>query len=66
MTVCFNVSGLGGFPPGQDGGTRAPVLIKHSASSAAFLTRLPKRLRLLGHLDIATRKHHRSNSAFRL
>ena len=43
MTVCFNVSGLGGFPPGQDGDTRAPVLIKHSASSAAFLTRLPKR-----------------------
>ena len=43
MTVCFNVSGLGGFPPGQDGDTRAPVLIKHSASGAAFLTRLPKR-----------------------
>ena len=29
--------------PGQDGDTRAPVLIKRSASSAAFLTRLPKR-----------------------
>jgi transposase len=29
--------------PGQDGDTRAPVLIKHSASSAAFLTRLPER-----------------------
>jgi hypothetical protein len=24
------------FPPGQDGDTRAPVLIKHSASSVAF------------------------------
>ena len=42
-SVCFNVSGLGGFSPGQDGDTRAPVLIKHSASSAAFLTRLPER-----------------------
>ena len=42
-SVCFNVSGLGGYPPGQDGDTRAPVLIKHSASSAAFLTRLPER-----------------------
>jgi hypothetical protein len=30
-------------PPGQDGDTRAPVLIKPSASSAAFLTRLPER-----------------------
>ena len=29
--------------PGQDGDTRAPVLIKRSASSAAFLTRLPER-----------------------
>jgi transposase len=29
--------------PGQDGDTRASVLIKHSASSAAFLTRLPER-----------------------
>ena len=27
--------------PGQDGDTRAPVLIKRSASSAAFLTRAP-------------------------
>ena len=34
--VCFNVSGLGGSPPGQDGDTRAPVLIKLSASSAVF------------------------------
>ena len=38
-SVCFSVSGLGGVPPGQDGDTRAPVLIKPSASSAAFLTR---------------------------
>src|SRR6266436_12212 len=39
-SVCINVSGLGATP-GQDGDPRSPGLIKRSASSADFLTRLP-------------------------
>jgi transposase len=35
-SVCFNVSGLEGSPPGHDGDTRASVLIKDAASSAVF------------------------------
>ena len=36
LVSLFIVSGLGGLPPGQDGDTRVPVLIKLAASSAVF------------------------------
>src|SRR3974377_671169 len=42
-SVYANVSGLWAHGPGQDGDTPVPVLIKLSASSAVFKSRLPER-----------------------
>ena len=39
-------------PPGQDGDTRAPVLINSSASCAVFNIRLPERRLTVGHLVV--------------
>ncbi|MGX9181950.1 hypothetical protein [Mesorhizobium sp. BHbdii] len=51
-----------GLHPGQDGDSRAPILIKRAASSAIFLIRFSGRRSTVRPSTLTTRKHQKSKT----